>query len=49
MQGLAYFQATQAAEAKRSALTWLAGRLRWERRLDALRSGRVAATERHAA
>jgi hypothetical protein len=34
---LTYFQATQAADAKRSALHWLATQLRWERRLSALR------------
>jgi hypothetical protein len=37
---LATAQATQAAAARREALSWLARRLRWEHTLDELRHDR---------
>jgi hypothetical protein len=37
MQVSSYYKVSQLADAKRDALTWLAGRLRWERKLDDLR------------
>jgi hypothetical protein len=43
-----YFQATQAAEAKRTALNWLASQLRWEQRLASLRGEDEPATQRAA-
>ena len=33
-------QASQAAAARREALSWLARQLRWERTLDELRDGK---------
>jgi hypothetical protein len=43
-----YFQATQAAEAKHTALSWLASQLRWEQRLASLRGEEEQATHRAA-
>lgn len=48
MQVSSYYKASQLADAKRDALTWLAGRLRWERKLDDLRSHPVDADRKAA-
>jgi hypothetical protein len=45
---LASMQATQAAAARRDALSWLANRLRWEHTLDSLRSSQKDANKRAA-
>jgi hypothetical protein len=45
---LASYQATQAATARHDALAWLASRLRWERTLDGLRTGRKETARRAA-
>ncbi|GIU89727.1 MAG: hypothetical protein KatS3mg010_0826 [Acidimicrobiia bacterium] len=48
MQPSSYYKVSRLPDAKRDALTWLAGRLQWERTLRALRSTRETATPKAA-
>jgi len=49
MMPASVYKTTRLADAKREALTWLAGQLRWERTLDQLRSHPTEAQDRQAA
>ena len=47
-QSSIFHHQARAAEGRREALRWLAGRLRWERRLSELRPGAGTAVKRAA-